>query len=74
MTVLPVTSTLVAAPLLRVTAQPSASNGLQKPSQVMIDKSLTVKRDKLGPEFGHLEHDTLVAVERCLAVFLGIAK
>lgn len=34
-TVLPVTSTLVAAPLLRVTVQPSAENGLQKPSQVM---------------------------------------
>lgn len=73
-TVLPVTSTLVAAPLLRVTVQPSARNGLQKPSQVMIDKSLTVKRDKVGPAIGRLEPDTLVAVERCLAVFLGIAK
>lgn len=73
-TVLPVTSTRVAAPLLRVTVQPSARNGLQKPSQVMIDKSLTVKRDKVGPAIGHLEPDTLVAVERCLAVFLGIAK
>ncbi len=73
-TVLPVTSTLVAAPLLRVTVQPSARNGLQKASQVMIDKSLTVKRDKVGPAFGSLEPDTLVAVERCLAVFLGIAK
>lgn len=42
-TVLPVTSTLVAAPLLRVTVQPSLENGLQKASQMMVDKAMTVK-------------------------------
>ena len=47
-TVLPVTSTLVAAPLLRITVQPSAENGLQKPSQVMVDKAMTVKREQGG--------------------------
>ncbi|MFN3847369.1 MAG: type II toxin-antitoxin system PemK/MazF family toxin, partial [Paracoccaceae bacterium] len=73
-TVLPITSTLVAAPLLRVTVQPSAENGLQKPSQVMVDKVMTVKRDKVGPAFGRIEADALVEVERRLAVFLGIAK
>jgi mRNA interferase MazF len=73
-TVLPITSVLVAAPLLRVTVQPSAGNGLQKPSQVMVDKAMTVKRDKLGPAFGSINADALVEVERCLAVFLGIAK
>ena len=73
-TVLPITSTLVAAPLLRVTVQPSTENGLQKPSQVMVDKAMTVKRDKVGPAFGRIDSDALVEVERCLAVFLGIAK
>lgn len=73
-TVLPVTSTLVAAPLLRITVQPDAGNGLQKPSQVMVDKAITVKRDEVGPTFGHIEVDTLLEVERCLAVFLGIAQ
>jgi len=73
-TVLPVTSTLVAAPLLRITVQPSAENGLQKPSQVMIDKVITVKRDKIGATFGRIDVDVMVEVERCLAVFLGIAK
>ena len=73
-TVLPVTGMLVAAPLLRVTVQPAAGNGLQKPSQVMVDKAMTVKRDKVGPAFGHIDADALVEVERCLAVFLGIAK
>ncbi|MCX5591745.1 type II toxin-antitoxin system PemK/MazF family toxin [Alcaligenes endophyticus] len=73
-TVLPVSSTMVNAPLLRISIQPDSENGLQKPSQVMIDKALTVKRDKLGQAFGSVNADTLVEIERCLAVFLGIAK
>jgi mRNA interferase MazF len=73
-TVLPVTSTLVGAPLFRITVQPSAENGLQKPSQVMVDKAMTVKRDKVGQAVGRIDADAMVEVERCLAVFLGIAK
>jgi mRNA interferase MazF len=73
-TVLPITSTLVVAPLLRVNVQPSTENGLRKPSQVMVDKAMTVKRDKVGQVFGHIGSSTMVEVERCLAVFLGIAK
>ena len=72
--VLPVTSTLVAAPLLRITVQASPENGLQKPSQVMVDKAMTVKRHKVGLAFGRIEADAMVEVERCLAVFLGIVK
>ncbi|APW47262.1 type II toxin-antitoxin system PemK/MazF family toxin [Rhodoferax antarcticus] len=73
-TVLPVTAALVAAPLLRITIEPSPKNGLQKPSQVMVDKAMTVKRDKVGPAFGHIDAAAMIEVERCLAVFLGIAK
>ena len=73
-TVLPLTSALVAAPLLRITVQPAVGNGLQKPSQVMVDKAITVKRDKVGLPFGRIDADALIEVERCLAVFLGIAK
>lgn len=73
-TVLPVTSTLVAAPLLRVNVQPTPESGLQKPSQVMVDKAMTMKRDKVGPAFGRIDADVLVEIERCLAVFLGVAK
>ena len=73
-TVLPVTSTLLAAPLLRITVNPGAENGLQKPSQVMVDKPMAVKRDKVGPAIGRIDADTMIEVERSLAVFLGIAK
>ena len=40
----------------------------------MVDKAMTVKRDKVGPAFGRIDADALVEIERCLAVFLGIAK
>jgi len=73
-TLLPITSTLVEAPLLRITLQPNSENGLKKPSQVMVDKIMTVRRDKVGPAFGHIDADALVQIERCLALFLGIAK
>ncbi len=73
-TVLPVTSTLVAAPLFRITVQPNAQSGLQKTSQVMVDKAVTVKREKIGQTIGRIDADAMVAIERSLAVFLGIAK
>lgn len=73
-TVLPVTGTLVDAPLLRVTLQPNPDNGLSKPSQVMVDKAVTVKREKVGGRIGQVDAGTLLEIERCLAVFLGIAK
>ncbi len=73
-TVLPLTSVLVDAPLLRITIAPSAENGLQKPSQVMLDKAITVRRDKIGAVFGRIDANAMVEVDRCLAVFLGIAK
>ena len=72
-TLLPITSTLVAAPLLRVPLTPSAGNGLQKPSQVMVDKAMTVKREKIGAKLGAIDADGMKEVERNLAVFLGIA-
>ncbi|WP_375640509.1 type II toxin-antitoxin system PemK/MazF family toxin [Bartonella sp. MM55XZML] len=74
MTVLPITSTLVDAPLLRITIQPNAKNGLQKPSQVMIDKIMTVRCDKMSSIFGSLKEKEMLEIERCLAVFLGIVK
>jgi mRNA interferase MazF len=72
-TILPVTSALVDAPLLRLTVEPSEGNGLRKKSQIMIDKASTIQRDKIGPAFGQLDDETMVSVTRSLAVFLGVA-
>ncbi len=73
-TVLLLSSALVEAPLLRFTIVPDATNGLRLPSQIMIDKTMTVMRVKIRQAFGRLNAEALLEVERRLAVFLGIAK
>ena len=72
-TILPITSELRVAPLFRITVNPNALNSLDKPSQVMVDKPQSVARDKIGTVFGHLDDETMLAVNRALAVFLGFA-
>ncbi|EHK79213.1 hypothetical protein SM0020_04350 [Sinorhizobium meliloti CCNWSX0020] len=72
-TVLLVSEALLDAPLLRPTVRPTRENGLRKPSQIMIDKAMPVKRDKLGPPFGRLDDQMMLSVARSLAVFLGLA-
>lgn len=71
--ILPVTSALREAPLFRITLHPTPENGLQKPSQIMVDKPSAVLREKVGPVFGRISQRDLVSVERALVVFLGIA-
>lgn len=73
-TVLLVSSSLVDAPLFRVSVQPDKINNMHKLSQVMVDKAMTVKRDKLGAAFGSASDEVMLEVGRCLAVFLGIAR
>ena len=71
-TVLLISSTLVDAPLIRVPIMPSQENGLRKRSQVMVDKAMTVRSERLGDPFGRLDA-TMVVVDRCMALFLGYA-
>jgi mRNA interferase MazF len=72
-TVLPVTSELREAPLFRVRVEPTADNGLRKSSEVMIDKAHTVSREKIGKTIGQLDDESMLAVNRGLAVFFGFA-
>lgn len=72
-TVLPITSELREAPLYRITVLPTPTNGLHKPSQIMIDKAVTVRRERIADVFGQLDDDTMVAANRALALFLGFA-
>lgn len=71
-TVAPLTSTLLQAPMARISVRPSQANGLRQPSEVMIDMVMSVRSDRLGSPFGRLEEDAMRAVNRALALFLGI--
>ena len=72
-TVLLLSGTIVEAPLIRLTVQPSPGNGLRKLSQIMVDKAMSVRRDRRGDRFGRLEEEAMIAVNRSLALLLGFA-
>lgn len=72
-TVVPVTSTLLDAPLFRLTVEPSLGNGLRSLSQLMVDKITTVPRARITQTIGRLEDDLVLRVSRALALWVGIA-
>jgi mRNA interferase MazF len=72
--VCPVTSLAVAAPALRISVVADAATGLEQPSWAMIDRLGTIRRRRIGRRIGRLDDATLLAIDRALVVFLGIAK
>lgn len=73
LTVLLLSTTLITAPLFRLTVAPTPENGLREMSQIMIDKAMTLPREKVGEAFGRLDDAVMIAVNRALALFLGFA-
>ncbi len=69
-TVLSITSHLVEAPLLRIDI--GTESGLERPSQIQIDKPQTPRRERIGDVIGRANDATIVAVNRALTVFLGL--
>jgi len=73
-TVCPVTTSAVEAPLTRISIEPSTLNGLDQPSRLMVDKVTTVPRASLGERLGRLRDRDLMALNRGLIVFLGLSS
>jgi len=73
-TVVPLTTTPLDAPLLRVAVPAGVDTGLAQASWAMIDKVTTVRRSSLGHRVGRIPRDGLLRVERLLTVFLGLAR
>lgn len=61
------------APLFRLPIEPSERNGLRTVSRLMVDKIVTVSKDKLGERIGRLDDADVVRFNRALMVFLGLA-
>ena len=72
LTILPISSDLIPAPLCRITVGPSESTGLTKSSQIMVDKVQTVSKKRIGEVIGSVDDTALLEVNPALAVFLGI--
>jgi mRNA interferase MazF len=71
-TLLRLTSDVHAEHLVRVTVPPTPENGLRAPSQVMIDKAVTVPRERIGTVIGRLDDALMRTVGQALAAFLGL--
>lgn len=72
-TLCPFTTYLLDAPLVRLSIEPSDENGLQLPSQLMVDKVTTVSKAKLQKHIGRLSDQDLLRLNRAVLVFLGLA-
>jgi mRNA interferase MazF len=70
----PITSHLVEAPLFRLPIEPSSDIGLNKASQVMVDKIGTLRRNRLGKVIGRLNDTEIVQLNRSLALWLGLGE
>ena len=71
-TLCPLTSTLMEAPLLRILVTPSPGNGLLKPSQLMVDKLFTVPIQAMGVVVGQLEPQVLIELDLALRGWLEL--
>ncbi len=67
------TSDLVDAPDFRVTVEPKPENGLRLTSQVMADKPVTIRRERIGQKIGRLGNQDMARLGIALAFVLGLA-
>lgn len=73
MIVYPMTSDVSAPSDFRVTIEPNSDNGLRVRSQVMADKPVTIRRERLGPRIGRLNPAEQAKLNTALAFVLGLA-
>lgn len=72
--VCPMSSELVGTPLLRPIVEPSVQNGLRARSQVMTDKLVALRRDRIRQTIGTLEEEARERLDRALLIVLGLAR
>ena len=67
------TSELSTAPEFRVTVEPTIGNGLRVRSQVMADKPVTIRRERIGRRIGRLDDPDIMRLNVALAFVMGLA-
>ena len=68
----PITSDSERASLFRIPLRPGLETGLEKESEIMVDKIITMRREKIGRKIGTLDGGTTLQLNRFLALFLGL--
>ncbi len=67
------TSDIVEAPDFRVTIEPTQKNGLRTRSQIMADKPVTIRRERVGRRIGSLDEKDIARLNVALAFVVGLA-
>jgi mRNA interferase MazF len=67
------TSDIVEAPDFRVTIEPTEKNGLRTRSQIMADKPVTIRRERVGRRIGSLNDKDVARLNVALAFVMGLA-
>ena len=71
-TLCPITTHLIDAPLFRLAIPPSKHNGLLQTSQIMIDKITTLHIDKLRQKIGALSTEQQHHLNHALKIWLNL--
>ncbi len=66
------TSDLADAPDFRITLDPSHANGLHARSQVMADKPVTIRRERVGQIIGALAAEDVRRLNIAIAFVMGL--
>jgi mRNA interferase MazF len=72
-TLCPLTTHLLDAPLMRLPVEPTKQNGLDVACHLMVDKITTVAKSKLQKRVGKLADEDMIRLNRAVLVFLGLA-
>lgn len=71
-TLCPVTSDTIDAPLFRVALHAGSRTGLTSQSQVMVDKIVSVPREAIGKTIGHCSAVEMDGIDDALRRWLGL--
>ncbi len=71
-TICPITSDCIDAPLFRIPLPPGERTGLRAASQVMVDKIVSIPRSAIDTEIGRSEDTELEATEEALRLWLEL--
>ena len=62
------------SPLFRPTIDPSEENGLEFPSQIMVDKTTPAKKSAIGQVIGRLSAEDMARLETALINIAGLRR
>jgi mRNA interferase MazF len=70
----PFSTYLAESPLFRPTVDPTAENGLEFRSQIMVDKTTPAKKAAIGQVIGRLSVEDMARVETALINIAGLRR